>query len=393
MGSREAARKLVILPIAVGVLVALVATALDFGAGIPVFMDSFGWDLLRGYRCFILPKQLVNFCMVAAPIASALIFLTRPRLREPARENSPPPPAISSVDQVATIVGVIAFAAMIAVYHLFGAGWIMACKLESAIGVVSRYLLGAVVVVFAPAVSIAALSFAYSLRQGLRFNWVGNEARAALRQVGLMVALIAMLNLDYAILTRHGGLRTISGTLALLACGFLLTQGSLTVARIIGLLSAIVIALSVSEVLTAPIQTPLGLLLAKFRAAPVAITLAVIMIFTWFGVALWVYQALQAKPIREAAKAAGRTRFPPPWTGFIFGLLIFALGLGNYLMMEARYGDEARKRARLAYGEKYAFQITGYGYAGYTDHVFVQLEGYNDTELIKVQVDWKEQPK
>jgi hypothetical protein len=58
-------------------------------------------------------------------------------------------------------------------------------------------------------------------------------------------------------------------------------------------------------------------------------------------------------------------------------------------MMEAKFGDEARKLARKAYGENYAYQLSSYGYTGYTDHVFVELEGYNDHELIKAQVDWK----
>src|SRR4051794_35559660 len=81
MEGSEPARKLVLAPIIAGVLAALVAYALFFPAGLPVFMDSVPWDLLRGYRCFVLPKHLVFFCVIAAPIASALILLTQPRLR------------------------------------------------------------------------------------------------------------------------------------------------------------------------------------------------------------------------------------------------------------------------------------------------------------------------
>jgi hypothetical protein len=389
MGSREAARKLVILPIAAGVLAALVATELDFGAGIPVFMDSFGWDLLRGYRCFVLPKQLVFFCMIAAPIASALILLTRPRLRGLAEENAPPPPGVSPADHLVKLIGIGAFAVMIAVFHLFGTGWVLACRLESVIGVVSRYLLGAVVVAFAPTVSIAALTFAYRFRERIRFGWAPDEARAAMRPIGLMVAIIALITLDYAmVVTWHGiAHRPLVMTLVWLSGAFLLTHGSFAVARLAGWLSAALIGVTVGDVLTAPLQMPLGLLLAKFRAAPFDSTLTVILVFVWFGFALWIYQAVRAKPILEARAARGLTR-SPPWTGFACGVLLFAFELGSYLMMDAKYGDEARRLARQTYGEQYAYQIKNYGFVGYADNVFVNLEGYNDHELIKVQVNW-----
>jgi hypothetical protein len=390
MGSREAARQLVIVPIAAGVLAALVATALAFGAGIPVFMDPIGWDLLRGYRCFVLPKQLVFFCMIAAPIASALILLTRPRLRQP-KDADPPPPPIASVDQTVKVIGIVAFAVMVLVFHLFGTGWVLACRLESVIGIVSRYLLGAVVVVFAPTVSIAAMALAYQFRDRIKFGWAPDEARAAMRPIGLMIAIIALVTLDYAIVVHSHGVAhsPLVTTLIWLSGAFLLTQGSFAVARIAGWLSAVLIVTTVGDVLSAPLQTPLGLLLAKFRAAPLGNALTVILVFVWFGFALWIYQAVRAKPILDARAASGRTR-SPPWTGFLFGALFFGFELGSYLMMDAKYGEAARNLARQTYGEQYAYQIKSYGYAGYTDHVFVDLEGYNDHELIKVQVNWKE---
>jgi len=111
-------------------------------------------------------------------------------------------------------------------------------------------------------------------------------------------------------------------------------------------------------------------------------------VLVWFGFALWIYQAVRAKPILDARAAAGRTR-SPPWTGFACGALIFAYSLGSYLMLEARYGKEARILAQQAYGKNYAYQIRGYSYGRTPNHVFVTLDGYNDHELIKAQVDWK----
>jgi hypothetical protein len=389
MGSRADGQKLVIMPLAAGVMAALVATALDIGAGIPVFMDVFPWDLLRGYRCFVLPKQLVFFCMVAAPIASALILLAQPRMRAPL-DGNPAPPAITPRQHTITIIGLVAFVAWLSAFHLFGGGWWLACHLESAVGVIARYLLGAFVIACAPAVSIASLVFAYSFRQGLKFRWAPDAARAALRPVGMMIAIIALITLDYAIVARHGiAYKPIVVAMTLMAGGFLVTQGSLLVARFAAWVSALVIAVAVGDVLTAPVRTPLGLLLAKFRAAPIDSVLTLIMVLVWFGFALWVCSALRAKPILDAQKAAGRTRLPV-WTGFVCGAALFAFGLGNYLMMEARFGEQARALARQSYGEQYAYQVSGYGYAGYTDHVFVQLEGYNDHELIQAQVEWKE---
>jgi hypothetical protein len=385
MGGREAARKLVIMPIAAGLMAALLATELDFGSRIPVFMDAIGWDLLSGYRCYILPQQLVFFCLIAAPVASVLVLLTRPRLRVVTDDEVPPP--ITPPDRTIAIIGVVAFAVLFAVFHLFGTGWVMACRLESAIGVISRYLLGAVVVAFAPAVSIAALTVAYRFSDRIKLGWAPDEARAAMRPVGMMIVIIALITLDYAIVTRHGIVnRPLITTLIWMAAGFLLTQGSFAVARIVGWLCAFLLVITVGDVLSAPWQTPLGLLLAKFRAAPIDSVLTVLMVFVWFGFALWIYQAVRMKPILDARAASGRTK-SPPWTGFAIGFLLFAWGFGSYLLMDAKFGDQARELARKFYGEQYAYQVKSY--AGNTEHVFVQLEGYNDHELIDAQVDWR----
>ena len=385
MGSREAARKLVIMPIAAGLIAALLATELDFGSRIPVFMDAIGWDLLRGYHCYILPQQLVFFCLIAAPIASVLVLLTRPRLRADSDDEVPPP--ITQADRTIAIIGAVAFVALYAVFHLFGTGWEMACRLESVIGVVSRYLLGALVVAFAPAISIGALTLAYRFHHRIKFGWAPDEARAAMRPVGMMIAIIALVTLDYAIVTRHGIVnRPLMSTLIWMAAGYLLTQGSFAIARIVGWISAFLIVITVGDVLSAPWQTPLSLLLAKFRAAPVNSVLTVIMVFVWFGFALWIYQAVRAKPILDARAASGRTK-SPPWTGFAIGFLLFAYEFGGYLVLDAKFGDQARELARKFYGEQYAYQVKSY--AGNAEHVFVQLEGYNDHALIDAQVDWR----
>ena len=140
-------------------------------------------------------------------------------------------------------------------------------------------------------------------------------------------AIIALVTLDYAMVVQWHGIahRPLIWTLIWLSGAFLLSQGSLAVARIAGWLSAVLIVVTVGDVLTAPLQTPLGLLLAKFGAAPVDSVLTVILVFVWFGFALWIYQAVRAKPILEARAASGQTR-SPPWTGFLVGFLLFVAG-------------------------------------------------------------------
>jgi hypothetical protein len=389
MEGSEPARKLVLAPIIAGVLAALVAYALFFPAGLPVFMDSVPWDLLRGYRCFVLPKHLVFFCVIAAPIASALILLTQPRLRLPANAPGATPP-ITEHHRIITFVGIGAFVLLVSGFHLFSTGWLLTCRLESTLGVTARYLVSAVIIAVAPAVSIAAVTLAYSFRGRFKFGWAPDEARAAMRPIGMAIAIIALLTIDYAIITHSGHqMHPIAMSLVYMAAGFLVAKGSLTVARLIGWLSAAAIVIAVGDVLSAPLRTPAGLLLAKFRIAPIDSVLTVVMVLVWFGFALWIYQAVRAKPILDARQAAGRTR-SPPWTGFACGLLIVAYTVGSTVLMEARFGREARILARQAYGDKYAYQISGVGYGESPNHIFVTLEGYDGKKVFKAQVDWKE---
>jgi len=385
MESRRQAAALVIGPIAAGILLAAATVELGFGARLPEFMDLIPWDLLSGFHCYVLPQNVAFFCLVAAPIASALLLLTRPRLRAPSAEDDAAPP-VDDRTMFIGVAGAVAALVILSGFYLFSGGWYLACQLEHAIGFVQRYVICGVIVLVSPAVSVAELALAYAFRFRLVPKPVPAEALAAMKPIGQMIAILALITLCYFIVSPAGrSSHPIARTLLFLAAGFMVAQGHLALTRLMGWISAAFLVIAAGNILTASLRAPFGLVVAKFNTDTLGTILAPVMVLTWFGFSLWILQATRRKPILAARAAAGRSN-GMPWTGFAIGLLSVAISVGTFLQMEMSVGEKARRVAREKFGAQYAYQLTN----AWNDRgrIYATLDGYTAHEIKKVQVDF-----
>jgi len=391
MEGRFQARAVTILPVVVGAGLAILGTLFHFGEHVPLLMWSIPWDLTANYRCVVLPGNVVLYCLVLVPLASALILMTQPRLRSSADglPRSRNAPEIDAGTWVVAAVGLLLVATLAPAFELFGAGWTFACRIQDLYGMGGRIALAAMLVLVSPAATIAALTLAYCYRRRFPMTAATPAAVKALKPVGTVLMTAGLVCIGYAAWTVHSDPVNAGITaIAFGAAGFLITKGSLGAARFMGWWNAVGIVGGLSAVVTVPLNLPLTLIEAKFHVAPVATAFETAILLASFALALWIYQAVRAPAVLSARRAAELT-VAHPWTAFALGVLLVAYQVFMMVQMQnSAIAEEAIRRARTKYGSQYAFQVAGYSSSG-RKHVFVTLLGYTATEIIDADVDWE----
>jgi hypothetical protein len=394
MGSRRRAAAIIVLPAVAGLIVGVAMTLLQFGLRYPTFMYMIPWDLTANYECFVLPRNMVRGCLLLAPVAAAVALWIQPRLRLPAESmvhaaalNGP---AIEPPYWVITAVGILLVLIVPAAFDLSGGGWYFACRIQDLYGIGGRIVLTALIVLVAPAASVAALTLAYQWRRRQPLASVPPRARKALRAVGLTLIAAGLTSILYASWTVHKadpGTALFTGV-EYVALGTLILCGSLGAARLAGWLAAGEIAVAFGLAVTLPLRFPLALLQAKLHVDPIGTIFPIAIYFISFALQLWIYLAVRDKSILAARKAAGRTT-SLPWTGFVFGALMICSEVVHILMLRpADLTAEAERRARAKFGAGYSYYVVGVSPGRQGNHVYADVTGYSRDKVFDASVDW-----
>jgi hypothetical protein len=396
MGNHRRAVAVVILPVLAGLVFGVITTLLHFGMRYPTFMYMIPWDLTANYECFVLPRNVVRGSLLLAPLAAAVIFWIQPRFRltieggaNQARVNGP---AIDPPYWLITAFGVLLVFIVPGAFDLYGAGWYFACRIQDLYGVGGRLVLTALIVLVAPAASVAAITLAYQLRRRRPIAAVPQQAAKALRPVGLTLIAAGLISAGYASWIVHKedpGTALFTGVMYI-AMGALIFRGSLGAARLMGWLAASEIAVAFGLALTAPLRLPLGLLQAKLHVEPMAMVFPIAVFFGSFALLLWVYLAVRDKAILAAREAASRST-AWPWTGFAFGALMVGFEVFQiFTMRPADLTAEAERRARAKYGLNYSYYVMSVGVESHNDRVYAQVTGYSRDKVFDADVDWEQ---
>jgi hypothetical protein len=393
-GSHRRAAAIVILPVLAGLVFGITTTLLHFGMRYPTFMYLIPWDLTANFECFVLPRNVVRGCLLLAPVAAAVSFWIQPRFRLAADgdlHRAPVQgPAIDPPYWLITAIGVLLVAVVPAAFDLYGAGWYFACRIQDLYGIGGRIALTAMIVLVAPAASVAAITLAYQLRRRHAVAAVSKPAEKALRPVGLTLIAAGLISIGYAgwIVRKEDPGTALATGVMYIALGTLIFRGSLGAARLMGWWCAAEIALAAGRVLGAPLRLPPGLLQAKLHVETISTIFLIAVFFLSFALLLWVYLAVRDKAILAARRAAGRSA-ALPWTGFALGGLM--VGMEIVQMATLNSSDltaEAERQARAKYGTNFSYHVTSTSIGSRADRAYARVLVYNNQQIIEADLEW-----
>jgi hypothetical protein len=211
---------------------------------------------------------------------------------------------------------------------------------------------------------------------------------AILRRCGWVLVAIGALDLAHMVWCVVHRQSYRSSLVFALPAGVLLVRGSLRAARLLALVAAFVLAMSVTALAAAPLARPAGYWVAVLRHGA-GLGGAVVLV-AWVGVVAWVLRQLLRPEVRRAQEGAGLAP-PRVRTALAIGVAVplIAAAAASALSRGAE-AREAIRRAEAQRGGAYRYVLTGMkvrSSSGGTT-VTATVAAYNESELENVQVSW-----
>lgn len=215
---------------------------------------------------------------------------------------------------------------------------------------------------------------------------------AILKRCGLVLVVVGALDIAYMVwCIAHGQSYSSSLNLVALVVGIFLMQGSLKTARWVAMGAAFFFAAGALVIVTAPFMYPAGYWAAVLRdstglAAPIGIAVALL------AMLFWVCRQLLRPEVVKAQQAAG---IPAPRirrAAAIGAILSVVLVFGLSWMLRGETAQEAIRRAHQQLSGNYQYVVTSIQVKSNSagKNVAALVVAYNDTEVRKLVVKWKE---
>lgn len=211
-----------------------------------------------------------------------------------------------------------------------------------------------------------------------------------LRRVGWVLIIVGTLDVAYMIYCFTNDLNYSSSfNIFAVVAGIYLLRGSLGASRLVAWFSAFYIsAFSLAIIILFPQAQPLDYWVLTIKKEPLASLGSITFGAAVIGLLYWIYTQLRSPAILKARAAVGH-KGAAPKSAFLLGAL-FVLGMSIMLNLTLK-GETAERAIRLAsnqYGDNHKYFVSRINRGG--TYVHAWLMAYNDTEIKRIEVEWRE---
>ena len=217
-----------------------------------------------------------------------------------------------------------------------------------------------------------------------------------MKRVGIVLIAIGIFDLAYFVYytSQDQGFssnlrQSYSSTgLTLVVAGVFLIRGSLCAVPTVTWFAALGLSNLVSATfILLPFLKPAELWEIEFRLDPVGLFLSFLVRIISIALLYWIYKQLRAAPVVSATRKSGHSASTPKFA-FILGVaMIVLLTAIMHFTRSGAAGAKAVELARLQYGDKYKYHLTGMSWTN--GNVKANLTAYNEHEIKPVQLQWK----